>query len=114
MFIKNYFITIYIIPEKAQDMIKAIKQIYDLDYGHYKGVYFQSEIGEEYYQVTQAAEPGKEIDPDKVYSHKTVKLEFSIPRNKNLLKKTIQTIWEHHPWKEPVIRMIEGLDSKKD
>ncbi|NMC36020.1 hypothetical protein GYA49_03160 [Candidatus Beckwithbacteria bacterium] len=114
MLVDSYQITVYIIPEKAKVLIDAIKQVTELNYGNYHGVYFQSPAGEEFYQLKPEAEPNQNIDPEKIYSSKTVKLEFSIPKDEQLLQKIIAAIWQVHPWKEPVIRVVEGLESRKD
>lgn len=104
---QSYLINIYVIPEKADEVIDSVKQVVDLSYGNYKNVYWKSEIGTEYFSKgpeTEGADLGEG-------EYQVVKLEFSINRDEKLLNSVIEKIREVHPWKEPVIRVVESFDS---
>lgn len=109
--IPAYLIYVYIIDSKKEDLITAIRSVCELKYGSYKNVHWISPPGREYYTMTQDSDPGNEVNTKKLWSNDTVKIEFSIPKDQELLDKLIKKIYEVHPWKQPVLRIQEVLNS---
>ena len=108
--VNRYFICVYVIPDKVEEIVRAVKQIDDLLYGDYKWVHWISDEGTEYYNVTKSA--GKDVPEDQVNSNPTVKLEFSIKSDEELLHKLLDKIIEVHPWDEPVIRVSKIKETR--
>ena len=105
MLVDRYLVVVYIIPDKADELEAVIRQVVKMDYGKYESVYFKSCEGVEYY-----------INPDekmvKAEGNKSVVIEFSMDRNDELLGKVLKQILEVHPWREPVIRVVECVETR--
>ncbi len=85
-------------------ILRGVMRVVPLQYGgEYDSVAWWSAPGIEQFRPLDGAKPtlGR---VGKLTKGKSVRLEFSIPRDKVLLKKVIEEgIFPYHPWKEPVV-----------
>lgn len=99
MLIDRYLLTIQVIPEKVEKVMEAVNTVVKMDYGKYRSVYYQSSEGQEFHK-----------NPDEVMkqaeSNLSVKIEFTIKQDEDLLHELISVVAKAHPWREPVIRVI--------
>lgn len=107
--INVYLLHVYVIPLKKQAIIEAVLKLYNLEYGNYKQVYFESSPDIVFFSPKQ----GSAEEISNLYENKTIKLEFSIQKDDALLKKILKAISIAHPWKEPVIRIFNAQETRQ-
>jgi hypothetical protein len=112
-FVEAYRLTVFTHPHAVEQILSAVRQLAELRYGNYIGVSWTSAAGEERFTPLKEAAPAlgeegkQEIVP-------MCRVEFSIPRDRELLDRIIlNAIYPHHEWEEPVISVIETLDAHK-
>lgn len=107
-----YRIVTFIPPERVEKVIRGVVKVTSLRYGNYDQVTWQSAEGIERFRPLNGSQPtaGKE---GIVSLEKSIKLEFSVPRDNELLEKVIQEgIIPTHPWEEPVILIYEVRETR--
>lgn len=109
--VESYRVVVFTPAQAVEQMLRSVRQIVDLRYGRYVGVSWTSAIGEERFTPLEAASPAvgvagkQEIVP-------MCRIEFSMPRDSELLHRVIQeAVYPHHEWEEPVISVTETLDA---
>jgi len=101
-----YRITTFVPPEMLEKVVAGILRVLPLKYARYDQVLWWSSPGVEHTRV-------KEAGQDVAERSASVKLEFSIPRDENLLQKAVtEGIIPNHPWGEPIIYIAEGLATR--
>nr|WP_158651802.1 hypothetical protein [Marinobacterium profundum] len=113
MFIESFRVKVYVIEEYLEKVLGAIQSVTDLKYGNYDGVSWCSHPGIERC-TPRAGSDTYDGEINHPFSIESIKVEFSIPRDKALLSKIVKQIFEHHPWDEPVISISETLDTRKN
>ncbi|REG86787.1 hypothetical protein [Marinomonas pollencensis] len=113
IFVDSYRIKVFVIEEFLEKVIASIKEATNLKYGNYDGVLWHSQPGTERCvprkgSVTYAGE----IDGQ--YACDSIQVQFSIPRERALLEKVVESIFSSHPWDEPVISITETIDTRKN
>ena len=100
---KVYHVAVYAPPTQVDAILNGITAVTPLRYSNYEKVVWFSEPGTEQFQPATSANPAVGT-PGKISRLPSVKIEFAIPRDLDLLKKVITVgIYPHHPWEEPVI-----------
>ncbi|SDQ56946.1 hypothetical protein SAMN05216232_2157 [Virgibacillus subterraneus] len=108
-----YRINTYVVPESLDRVIEGVLSVDGLIYGNYKNVAWHSNDGIEQFVPSENSVPteGSIGERKQVTSFK---IEFSIPRDKNLLSKVIEEgIYPNHPWDEPVVQVTEEYETRK-
>ncbi|WP_027955634.1 hypothetical protein [Halobacillus kuroshimensis] len=108
-----YRVKTYVIPEYVENVIQSVLSVDDLQVGQYKNVMWQTKDGMEQFVPSGTAVPteGKKGEIERVTS---LRIEFSIPRDEDLLTKVIeQGIYAAHPWDEPVVQVTEEREARK-
>ncbi len=113
MFVETFRIKVYVISDYLEKVLDAITSTTNLKYGNYDGVSWCSHPGIERC-TPRAGSNTYGGDIDKPFSIASTKIEFSIPRDKELLSKVVESIFQHHPWDEPVICITESVDTRKN
>ncbi|WP_446852452.1 hypothetical protein [Halobacillus faecis] len=103
---------VFVIGKFADDIVQAVLGVTDLKYGNYDGVYFSSYGAE--WCVPREGSNTYAGNKDETYSTPSNELEFSIPRDDELLSKVVEAIYLYHPWDEPVISISESIDTRKN
>lgn len=109
-----YRVKTFVIPEYLDRVIEGVLNIDELIYGNYKNVAWQSNGGVEQFVPSEKSIPteGNLGERTRVTSYR---LEFSIPRDDDLLTKVIeQGIYPNHPWDEPVVQVSEEFETRKN
>ncbi|MEM9976076.1 MAG: hypothetical protein AAF808_00445 [Cyanobacteria bacterium P01_D01_bin.2] len=102
-----YRIKVFCPPEYAKSIIDSVLKITHLTYGNYDCVAWTSAKGIEQFRPLPGSQP-TEGSINEIINDNSVKVEFSIPRDKNTLKQVIEDgIFPVHPWEEPVVLVCE-------
>jgi hypothetical protein len=104
-----YRITTFVPPEHLDNLLAGILKVSPLKYGRYDQVVWYSAPGTEQFRPLAGSNPtvGKENVLERIGS---VKLEFAIPRDQQLLHRLlIEGIAANHPWEEPVVYVTETI-----
>lgn len=99
--VEAYLVRVYVIPEKVKEVVKSVRQIVNLNYGSYTGVYWRSSEGVEHF-----------ADGNEAAENQTVVVEFSIENDEGLLERVLEQVIQAHPWKEPVIRVMKIQETR--
>ncbi len=108
-----YRINVFVSPNHVEAIIQGVTEIVPLRYGNYDNVAWYSSEGIEQFRSLEGSNPtlGSE---NQITKKQSVKIEFSIPRDRNLLERVIKSgIFPFHPWEEPVILLSEELETRK-
>ncbi|MBN8235663.1 hypothetical protein JF544_10415 [Halobacillus kuroshimensis] len=107
-----YRVKTYVIPEYVENLIQSVLSVDDLQVGQYKNVMWQTKDGMQFVPSgTAVPMEGKIGEKERVTS---LRIEFSIPRDEDLLTKVIeQGIYAAHPWDEPVVQVTEEREARK-
>jgi hypothetical protein len=111
--VQTYRIAVFIPREDVEQLLSAVLRVTDLKYGNYSGVTWTSAEGEERYTSMDGASPvvGSIGKQELV---RVMCLEFSIPRDQQLLRRVIsEAIYSAHRWEEPVISVTEAFDVRR-
>jgi len=101
-----YRITTFVPPEMLERLITGILKVLPLKYARYDQALWWSAPGFEHTRVKEAGQDVAERSP-------SIKLEFSIPKDDNLLQKAIsEGIIPNHPWGEPIIYIAESVSTR--
>ncbi|OIN09146.1 hypothetical protein [Oceanisphaera psychrotolerans] len=113
MFVETFRIKVYVIEECVEKVLNAVQRVTNLKYGNYDGVSWCSHPGVERCTPREGSDTwgGSIGEPFFIGS---IQIEFSIPRDKELLSKVVEMIFESHPWDEPVISIFESVETRKN
>lgn len=113
IFVETYRIKVYVIEDCVEKVLSAVQRVTSLKYGNYDGVSWSSHPGIERCTPREGSNTwGGTIDAP--FSIASVQVEFSIPRDKQLLSQVVEMIFETHPWDEPVISIFESTETRKN
>jgi len=111
---KIYRLKVFVPVHFVDKVISNILNVVSLQYGNYDSVLWRSSEGIEQFRPLATAKPttGR-------YNHleenPSIKIEFSIPRDKKLLYQLIEEgIIPVHPWEEPVILVSEEMETRQN
>ncbi len=107
-----YRINTFVPPEHADALLAGILKVTPLAYGNYDQAAWWSHPGVEQFRPRPGSNPtlGQENVVEKGSS---IKLEFAIPRDEELLQRVlVDGIAAHHPWEEPVVYISEALTTR--
>lgn len=91
--------------------MSGILKVAPLTYGRYDQVAWWSAPGTEQFRPQKGSHPSLG-EKDKLERTGSVRLEFAIPRNEELLRRVlIEGIAANHPWEEPVIYIEESVST---
>lgn len=113
MLVESYRIRVFVLEEYLEKVLTAIKSVTNLKYGNYDGVSWCSRSGTERC-VPRAGSDTYGGKVDEPYMTDSTLLEFSIIRDKSQLDEVVKSIFASHPWDEPVISIMETLDTRKN
>ncbi len=113
LYVESFRVKVYVIEAYLEKVLEAVKTVTNLKYGNYDGVSWASCPGVERC-VAREGSTAYDGEVDQPFSTNSIKLEFSIPRDKSLLGDVVEKIMEVHPWDEPVISISETLDTRKN
>jgi hypothetical protein len=105
---RMYRITTFVPPEHVDALIEGIEREVPLRYGLYDRAAWWSAVGVEQFRPLPGANPtfGEVGRTERV---PTVRIEFVIPRDSELLNRfLIKGLIPHHPWEEPAIFIDES------
>jgi hypothetical protein len=107
-----YRISTFVPPEHVDALLEGILKVAPLTYGNYDHVAWCSAPGVEQFNPL----PGSRLSFGQqkvIEKNRSIKLEFSIPRDEELLHRVlVDGIAAHHPWEEPVIYVSESLSTR--
>jgi hypothetical protein len=97
---KAYRITNFVPPEHLDSVIEAVLIQTPLAYGPYDKSVWWSAVGTEQFEPREGSNPavGKIGKTERV---PTVRVEFVIPRDADLLHRVLVALVSVHPWQEP-------------
>ncbi|MCD7100026.1 hypothetical protein [Stenotrophomonas sp. MMGLT7] len=104
-----YRITVFVPPEHLERLKRGILAVDPLGAGHYDQVMWTAAPGEEQFRPLAGADPALGRIGE-VARAPSVRLEFAIARDRQLLQRMIeQGIHAHHPWEVPAVFVDEAL-----
>jgi hypothetical protein len=111
--VKSYRVVVFAPAHAVEQMLRLVRELTDLRYGSYIGVSWTSAVGEERFTPLEGASPTVGV-AGKQESVPMCRIEFSMPRDRELLHRVIlDAVYPHHEWEEPVISVTETLDARK-
>ncbi len=104
-----YRITVFVPPSHLDALKAGILAVDDLSIGDYREVMWTAAPGLEQFRPGVDANPTLGT-PGERTSAPSVRLEFSIPRDAERLRRVIEDgIHAHHPWEVPAVFVDESL-----
>lgn len=97
-----YRITTFVPPEQLDAVLQAVLAQAPLTYGPYDKSAWWSAVGTEQFEPRAGANPtvGEIGKTERV---PTIRLEFVIPREAELLNRVVEELLKAHPWQEPAV-----------
>jgi hypothetical protein len=96
-------IMVYVPPEHCDPLLSAIRRVCELQYGKYADVaWISAELGTERFRPEEGSIP-TEGKHGVLFAGKSVRVEFSVPRDEDMLRTVLGALKEVHPWEAPVI-----------
>jgi hypothetical protein len=95
-----YRVTTFVPPDHLDVLLEAVIAQTPLSYGPYDKSAWWSGVGVEQFEPRAGAEPtvGEIGKTERV---PTIRLEFAIPRDPELLDRVLDALLRAHPWQEP-------------
>lgn len=104
-----YRITVFVPPAQLEALKAGILSVDDLAIGDYREVLWISAPGMEQFRPGASATPTLGVAGELV-SAPSVRLEFSIPRDAERLRRVIvEGVQAHHPWEVPAVFVDESF-----
>ncbi len=104
-----YRITVFVPPAHLEALKAGILAVDDLALGDYREVLWTSAPGFEQFRPLASAHPALGA-ADVLTSAASVRLEFSIPRDDERLRRVlVEGVQAHHPWEVPAVFVDESL-----
>jgi hypothetical protein len=104
----EYLVRVQIPPEDVTQVLDAITSVAPLTYGRYEQVAFRSKTGTLQFKPLEGSKPGQ----TSLYQLPSDEISFTLPQDEQILAAVIETIFESHPYEEPVI-MIQPVMSTR-
>ncbi|WP_374655999.1 hypothetical protein [Dongia sp.] len=103
-------VTVLTPPEDAEYLLKIVTGLTPLVMGRYDSNAFQGAGGIEFYRPLEGAAAG----PETAVRARPgmVELTFELPEDPRLLSRVVETIFQHHAYQEPNIRVAPILSSR--
>jgi len=109
--VETYRVAIFIPADRVEQLLAAVLQLTELQYGLYAGVSWTSAPGDERFTPLEGASPSTGTI-GKQEMVRLSRVEFSLPRDRELLDRIIlEAVYPNHEWEEPVISITEALDT---
>jgi hypothetical protein len=106
---KVYRVATYVPPDAVEHLLAGICGVVQLRYGNYARSAWWLAAGTEQYEPVLGAQPSHG-EVGKLSRVPSIRLEFCIPRNSELLQQVITAgLRPNHPWEEPAIFIDESL-----
>lgn len=104
-----YRITTFVPPRNLKKLLAGIAKVVPLQYGRYDEVAWWSCLeGKEQFRPLPGSHPTVGVER-KLKRLKSIRLEFAIPRERDLLERVLALgIFPNHPWEEPVVFIDES------
>ncbi|HEY8052582.1 MAG TPA: hypothetical protein VIE42_07230 [Steroidobacteraceae bacterium] len=105
---RMYRITTFVPPEHLDALLEGVGRETPLQYGQYEQSAWWSAVGVEQFRPMPGAKPtcGEVGRTERV---PTVRVEFAIPRDPDLLVRVLtRGLIPHHPWEQPAIFIDES------
>lgn len=106
MFRRVYRVCVFCPPNKVSEIIAAALQHDRLSNGPYDKVVWTSAPGVEQFEPVDGATPTKG-SIGAVSADPSIRVEFSLPFDQNLLDRVIDKVKDAHPWQRAVILVSE-------
>lgn len=106
---RMYRITTFVPPDHVDQLLTGITREAPLTYGPYDRSAWWSSVGVEQFRPLPGSKPtvGR---PGQVERVPTVRLEFAIPHDPELLDRVVNRgLVPNHPWEEPAVFVDEPL-----
>jgi hypothetical protein len=97
-----YRVTTFVPPEHLDAVLQAILAQAPLAYGPYDKSAWWSAVGTEQFEPRPGAQPAVG-EVGKTERVPTIRLEFVIPREPELLNAVLAALTDAHPWQEPAV-----------
>lgn len=112
-FVETLRINVYVIEDCVEKVLSAVQKVTNLKYGNYDGVSWSSYPGIERCTPRAGSDTwGGSIDNP--FSIDSIQIQFSIPRDQELLSDVVEAVFDSHPWDEPVISIFESIETRKN
>ena len=107
-----YRIVVFVPEEDVSRLLEGVLRVTSLSKGRYDRVAFRSSLGTEQYRPLEGAHPASgEIG--RLHRSPSVRLEFSIPRDRGLLDRVLEEgVVANHSWEEPVVVVTESMERR--
>ena len=104
-----YRITTFVPPDHVDALLEGIEREVPLVFGPYDRSAWWSAAGTEQFRPLPGATPTLG-EVGKVERVSTVRLEFAIPRDPDLLQRVLSRgVLANHPWQEPAVFVTESM-----
>jgi len=104
-----YRVTTLVPPEKLEMLLEGVVREAPLTYGPYDRSAWWSAVGVEQFRPLPGATPTVGT-PGHIERVPTVRLEFVIPRDRELLQRVLDRgLIPNHPWQEPAVFVDESF-----
>jgi len=103
---KIYRVCVFCPVDFLDPVIDAIKKTDELRNGDYSGVNWRSATGVEEFTPESGATPTRG-ESGKLHNVDSVRIEFSLPRADDILRRVLTSISEAHPWERPVVTVTK-------
>ena len=111
--VETYRVVVFTPERSVEKILRAVTKLCDLRYGNYMGVSWTSAAGVERFTPLADALPTLGVSGEETLAD-VVRVEFSLPRDPELLEQVVETaIYPNHAWEEPVVSVIETIESRK-
>lgn len=99
---QSYRVTSFVPPEHVDALLAAVLEVDPLVYGPYEKSAWWSAVGTEQFEPMAGASPtvGEIGKTERV---PTVRLEFAIPLNGQVLQQVLRALVAAHPWQQPAV-----------
>jgi hypothetical protein len=109
-----YRITTFVPPDNLDAVLAGVEREVPLVFGPYDRSAWWSAVGVEQFRPLPGATPTVGT-PGQVERVATIRLEFAIPRDRQLFERVINRgVLANHPWEEPAIFVDEALVTATD
>lgn len=107
-----YRVVTFVPPDRVEDVIQGVIKVAPLRYGQYEHVLWRSAPGRGQNRPVTGARP-RAGEVGTLFEGDSTRLEFSIPRDKNLMERVLsEGVLAVHPYEEPVVLVYEVLETR--
>jgi kynurenine formamidase len=104
-----YRITTFVPPDHVDSLLEGVERVVPLVFGQYESCAWWSGLGVEQFRPLPGSTPTVGA-PGRTERVPSVRLEFAIPRDPELLERVLSHgVIPNHPWEEPAVFIDESL-----